>query len=273
MTGLDELRKRVEAAENHFGLMSTQSRKYSERLTRLVSQMEQAHAEQHREIAQLNGRLGQFEQENGLLKAMLMGLLQAIENGSDGVIDHAVRDLEGRIGRLVGAQAAAAPAVEQAFAPAEEQAPAPAAAEAFEAADAEPEAAMTFDVADIGADDVEADDLGADDLVSDLGNEVIEAADADGGLPRPEPETVALDDYPEQSDALTDSANDLLDRVEAAANALLAAGMDTDGDADSELTDEISALLAHAINGEDGDDALMLGADFEPEDAAEQDAA
>jgi hypothetical protein len=218
MAGLDDLRKRVEAAEQHFGLIATQSRKYSERLTSLVAQMEHSHAEQQREIAALNGRLGQYEQENGQLKSMLMGLLQAIENGSDRVIDVAVRDMEGRIDRLIGAQV-----------------PAVAVLAAVEA----PE------------DDVTLEELAdaADALTDDEAFEGEPAALA--RLPLPEPETVALDDVPEQGDSLTDSANDLLDRVEAAANALLAAGLDADtGEEASELTEEISALLESAIHGE-----------------------
>jgi len=233
MAGLDDLRKRVEAAEQHFGLIATQSRKYSERLTSLVSQMEHSHAEQQREIAALNGRLGQYELENGQLKSMLMGLLQAIENGSDRVIDVAVREMEGRIDRLIGAQVPAAAAVE------------------------EPEDEVTLAELAAAADAL-TDDDGFDDEPAELAR-----------LPLPEPETVALDDVPEQGDTLTDSANDLLDRVEAAANALLAAGLDADnGEEASELTEEISALLESAIHGEP-----VMGVAAKDDDAATQGAA
>ncbi|MGF1625934.1 MAG: hypothetical protein ACFCVH_13710 [Alphaproteobacteria bacterium] len=253
MPGLDELRRRVEAAEEHFGLMSTQSRKYSERLTSLVSQMELAHAEQSREIAQLNGRLGQYEQENGQLKSMLMGLLQAIEHGSDRVIDHAVRDLEGRVGRLVGAQAVA-----------EQDAIAIDLSEEFDA-----DGAVGY------ADNDGAVDFAEDGAV-DFADEGFASA-AVGALPRPEPETVALDDVPEERETLTDSASDLLDRVEAAANALLAAGMDADpGEEDAELSSEISALLASAMAGEQADDEdepMLMDAGDADEDQPEQHAA
>jgi hypothetical protein len=253
MAGLDDLRKRVEAAEQHFGLIATQSRKYSERLTSLVSQMEHSHAEQQREIAALNGRLGQYELENGQLKSMLMGLLQAIENGSDRVIDVAVRDMEGRIDRLIGAQV-----------------PAVAALAAVEA----PEDEVTLEeLADA-----------ADALTDAFDDEPAEIARP----PMPEPETVALDDVPEQGDTLTDSANDLLDRVEAAANALLAAGLDADtGEEAGELTEEISALLESAIHGEpvigvaakdeepagEDDEMLAMMAEFDDEPADAEDAA
>ncbi len=279
MPGLDELRKRVEAAEQQFGLFTTQSRKYSERLTQLVSQMEQAHSEQHREIAALNAQLGQYEQENGQLKSMLLGLLQAMEDGDGSLIDKTVRDMESRIGRLIGApsdvaeDAPATDAVSGADAAADVGEPEAAPAEEFDPiAGIAPEDVMIEDDAALAdALDEELIEL-EDDLVevaepvpaaieaTDTGDDVDADGDATegGSAPAvaPEPEMVTLDDAPEDGDGtpddeeLTESAHNLLDRVEAAANALLAAGADDDADPmDQELTDEISALLERAVNG------------------------
>ncbi len=82
---------------------------------------------------------------------------------------------------------------------------------------------------------------------------------------------------PEERETLTDSASDLLDRVEAAANALLAAGMDADpGEEDAELSSEISALLASAMAGEQADDEdepMLMDAGDADEDQPEQHAA
>lgn len=322
MPGLDELRKRVEAAEQQFGLITTQSRKYSDRLTQLVSQMEQAHSEQHKEIAALNARLGQFEQENGQLKAMLLGLLQAMEDGDGSLIDNTVRDMECRIGRLIGVPE---DAVEQSI-PAdvlsEEEVASgldgldgALAEDSDIIADIAPEEVMIEDDADLAVmpDDglIELDDelvevaehaATADEVAADAASEEsVEETDAAAAGPEaseieaseieaseteaseieapeievaetgplqataPEPETVTLDDSPEDGDAnadegeLTASAHNLLDRVEAAANALLAAGADDDADPmEHELTDEISALLERAVNGtsEETDDDM-----------------
>lgn len=264
MPGLDELRQRVEAAEQQFGLITTESRKYSERLTQLVSQMEQAHSEQHTEIAALHARLGQYEQENGQLKTMLMGLLQAVENGDGSSIGHTVRDMESRIGRLIGA-AAALP-------------------DRSEARPETPimESVTLDDEAPIEAVDIEDDMTAFDDelievvAAAPVKDEPLMPAEA------PEPETVALDDAPDgeedqgSDDEIAASAHNLLDRVEAAANALLAAGAEADtDDAENELTDEISALLERAVNGTsedevvEADDALPTAGEAMAEDADE----
>lgn len=251
MAGLDDLRKRVEAAEQHFGLIATQSRKYSERLTALVSQMEQTHGEQQCEIAALNGRLGQFEQENRQLKSMLMGLLQAIESGGDRGIDHAVRDMEGRIGRMIGS-AEAAPIEETGESADVDLAPVPVEAEADGAEDAIP---------DEGTDDED---------VADWGEPVAEEAES---ALSPVPETVALDDEPAEADSLSDSATELLDRVEAAASALLAAGVDGGGDDEDDggISEEIEALLASAIHGEPAIGAPAAGGTADEGAVAEDD--
>lgn len=257
MAGLDDLRKRVEAAEQHFGLIATQSRKYSERLTALVSQMEQTHGEQQCEIAALNGRLGQFEQENRQLKSMLMGLLQAIESGGDRGIDHAVRDLEGRIGRMIGSAEAA---------PIEEA-----------GVDADVDADLGFDLAPVpveaeadGAEDAILDEGTGDEDVADWGEPAAE--ETESMLP-PVPETVALDDGPAEGDSLSDSATELLDRVEAAASALLAAGVDDEGDDEDDggISQEIEALLASAIHGEPAVGAPAAGGTADEDAVAEDD--
>jgi hypothetical protein len=204
MAGLDDLRKRVEAAEQRFGLIASRNHKYSERLTSLVAQMERSHAEQRQEIAALGARIGQLEQENAELRSMLMGLLHAIESGGDAVVDHALRDLEHRVGRLVGTATAAVRAASE--------------------------------IAPAGADE-----------------------DQEVRVRRPpEPETVTIDDVPE-AEMLPGSASELLDRVEAAASALLASGLGGDGDADGGLGEEIEALLESAIHG-----APVIGIDAVP---------
>ena len=313
MPGLDELRKRVEAAEEQFGLITTQSRKYSERLTQLVSQMEQAHSEQHREIAALNAQLGQYEQENGQLKSMLLGLLQAMENGDGSLIDNTVRDMESRIGRLIGAPEGVAETTPETDAAVDDS---------VVAGDGEPQGALVeeFDaIAGIAPEDVMIEDEAAladvlDEELIELEDDLVEVAvsepattkataagadeaafgddvEAEGNVTdvestpakAPEPEMVTLDDAPDDVDGTPDdeelaaSAHNLLDRVEAAANALLAAGADDDADPmEHELTDEISALLERAVNGtsdetEDDTAEVMLAEEAVAESATDTD--
>lgn len=272
MAGLEDLRVRVEAAEEQFGLISTRSKKYSERLTALVSQMEQSHGEQHRELAALNARLGQLEGENAHLKSMLMGLLQAIENGGGDVIDHAVRDLENRIGRLVGPEAAALLNAEEAG------------MDDVEFADGQAEELLLEGAAADEADD--APEVIADETAEGSGPDThgdVEDGDVEEVVMRdseydlemdahetapPTPETVTLDDTADDQVELSVSAHSLLDRVEAAATALLTAGSDADAsDEENELTAEISALLESAVMGvaTDDDDSPAAG---EPDEIA-----
>lgn len=257
MAGLEELRTRVEAAEEHFGLISTRSKKYSERLTALVSQMEQSHGEQHRELAALHARLGQLEGENAHLKSMLMGLLQAIENGGGDVIDHAVRDLEDRIGRLVGPAAATLPTSDEAILDDTEIA-----ADQADGLIIDESSANEADDAQDVIDDEATEDSGPDphDNAEDTGDVILLDSEQDMEMDAheaapPKPETVTLDDTAEDQVELTVSAHSLLDRVEAAATALLTAGGDSDAsDEENELTAEISALLESAVMGVETDD-------------------
>lgn len=102
MSGLNELRQRVEAAESHFGTITAQSETYSARLTGLMSRMEQAHSDRLGEVAALTAKVERAESENRELKGMLLGLLQAIETGDGSGVGHAVRDLERQIDTMVG---------------------------------------------------------------------------------------------------------------------------------------------------------------------------
>ncbi len=109
MSGLEELRTRVEAAEARFGLIHEQNRKYSDRLVEVVTAMERAQAGQNQEIAALNAEIGRYENENETLRGMLMSLLAAIEGGSSLNIHDAMRDMDRRIAAMVG-EGAGAPA-------------------------------------------------------------------------------------------------------------------------------------------------------------------
>ncbi|MEZ5670194.1 MAG: hypothetical protein R3F55_22740 [Alphaproteobacteria bacterium] len=338
MSGLDELRKRVEAAEEQFGLIAAQSRTYSERLTGLVSKMELVHTDQQREIAALNGRLGQYEQENGNLKSMLHSLLHAIEAGSQSVMGQTMRDLEGRVGRLMGDKPAPAAGdaddADVMLAEADEaECDVAAAADNADAADVmlaadaddaelaadsmaddEPEAgeelvadgmddaaaAMAEDedpaaeIADAAdedsaafgedaealdlADEAEEDSLlahGGDVMIEEpagADDETIEFEDDDaaGSPALQSANIVELDDAPDETEAEIEpsSPSDLLQRVEAAANALLAAGLDAEaGGDDEDISDEISALLQDVIDV-DEDELLLMDEAAAGDDAA-----
>ncbi|WP_419901869.1 hypothetical protein [Kiloniella sp.] len=88
MSDLEELRLRVEAAEEHFGLITDQQKGYSQRLIALLNVTEQ----KDQSISKLEG-------ENEQLRTMLYSLLQAIEKGDT---SNTLQDMDTRISVMTG---------------------------------------------------------------------------------------------------------------------------------------------------------------------------
>jgi len=105
MSEINDLRERVEAAEERFGLMDEQQRHYSERLIGLIetieAQLADARGEIEKQIAE-NQRLGQ---ENEELRTMLHSVLRSIEEKT---FTQTLQNLESRVSALVSHAAAAA---------------------------------------------------------------------------------------------------------------------------------------------------------------------
>lgn len=99
MTEINDLRQRVEAAEERFGLMDEQQRHYSARLIGLIetieAQLAAARSEVERQIAE-NQRLSQ---ENEELRGMLHSVLRSIEQKT---FTETLQNLESRVSALVG---------------------------------------------------------------------------------------------------------------------------------------------------------------------------
>lgn len=141
MSEINDLRERVEAAEQRFGLMDEQQRHYSERVIGLIetieAQLADARGEIEKQIAE-NQRLGQ---ENEELRTMLHSVLRSIEEKT---FTQTLQNLESRVSALVdlsGARQAAAQNVAADSAPEPESEPE--IDVVVEAEDSDPETAET----------------------------------------------------------------------------------------------------------------------------------
>ena len=98
MSEINDLRERVEAAEERFGLMDEQQRHYSERVIGLIetieAQLAEARGEIEKQISE-NQRLGQ---ENEELRTMLHSVLRSIEEKT---FTQTLQNLESRVSALV----------------------------------------------------------------------------------------------------------------------------------------------------------------------------
>jgi len=152
MSYIDDLRQRVETAEQSFGLIGEQHGKYSERLIGLMDAIEESQRAKQAEIDRL-------AHENEQVRAMLHAILLAVEEGSRDRLSDAMRLLDARASRLVEPAAAAAVA-----APAEPAARNPVADAVADEPDED--IAVGGPVGEI-ADEVVAAELPADDAVAD----------------------------------------------------------------------------------------------------------
>ena len=197
MTDINNLRERVEAAEQRFGLMDEQQRHYSERVIGLIetieAQLAAARGEIEKQIDE-NRQLGQdlaaarseieqqvdanlrLSQENEELRAMLHSVLRSIEQKTH---MKTLQDLEARVSALVAGAGAPAP---QGGVPASD---APEACEAEAAGEIPSEPEIVVEAADFAA---EAD---GPTLVVEAAEET--AADTEPMLEMSQPDDAAED--------------------------------------------------------------------------------
>ncbi len=124
MSGIEELRQRVQDAEDHFGLAREEQAKYSERLIGLIDTVEgrlrdqqaeidrlQAIAVSHDEaLAKEQAQIGRFERENEHLREMLHSLLRAIESGGRSGVVEIMQTLDQKVSALIAGDDAPAEA-------------------------------------------------------------------------------------------------------------------------------------------------------------------
>ncbi len=101
MSELDQLRQRVEAAEERLGSVLGQGRDYGEQLTEMVNSFEKDYRDQLSRISGYESRLAAVDQENVQLRQMLQHLLAAIEGGSRSGLSETLRSLSHRLGDLI----------------------------------------------------------------------------------------------------------------------------------------------------------------------------
>ncbi len=102
MTDLAELRQRVEAVGARFRGTAEEDRKHNERLSSLLSLVEEGFARSQHEIQRLSEELARANEENQQIHAMLQTLLAKGEDTGARGTGTAMRKLEDRINRLVG---------------------------------------------------------------------------------------------------------------------------------------------------------------------------
>lgn len=102
MSEIQELKQRVEAAEQHFGQVDEQHRKYSERLLDLMKSIEEGHGQWQAEVDQHRREVERVRGENEQLRSMLHSLLQAVDTGSRDRLCDTMRELDSKVSAIVG---------------------------------------------------------------------------------------------------------------------------------------------------------------------------
>ncbi|QEX21241.1 hypothetical protein FRZ61_11640 [Hypericibacter adhaerens] len=102
MSDIEQLRRRVEAAERHFGSIGEQQGKYSARLIHLMDQIEQRAADRESELGRYVGELQALRRDHEQVKAMLQALLGAIETGGGEAIMATLHEMDRKASALVG---------------------------------------------------------------------------------------------------------------------------------------------------------------------------
>jgi hypothetical protein len=102
MSDLEQLRRRVEAAERHFGTMGEQQGKYSARLVHLMDQIEQLAVERESELSRHLSELEHLRRDHEQVKSMLKTLLAAIEAGGGDALMAALHEMDRKASALVG---------------------------------------------------------------------------------------------------------------------------------------------------------------------------
>lgn len=102
MSYIDELRQRVEDAEQKFGLIDEQSKQYSLRRVERMNAIEGRVTEQQAEITRYESHIARLSHENEQLRDMLHALLIAIEGGNQDQLGDTMRDLDAKMSVLVG---------------------------------------------------------------------------------------------------------------------------------------------------------------------------
>ncbi|MFZ5790733.1 MAG: hypothetical protein ACOY3L_08555 [Pseudomonadota bacterium] len=116
MSDIEQLQRRVEAAERRFGMMGEQQGKYSARLIQLMDRIEQRAAERERELDRHIGEMQRLKRDHEQVKTMLHALLAAIEAGGGDALMAALHEMDRKASALVGESPAAEMSAAQAAA-------------------------------------------------------------------------------------------------------------------------------------------------------------
>ncbi|KLN62203.1 hypothetical protein WH96_01365 [Kiloniella spongiae] len=243
MSDLEELRTRVEAAEEHFGLIADQQKGYSQRLIALLNITEQK-----------DQTIGKLEYENEQLRTMLFSLLKSIEKGDT---TNTLQDMDVRI----SAMTSEAVEIEDKSTNADLSLPAPEeeVTNESEASDINEDAAE-LNSSDASESDDESDLDEIEELVADL-----EATDSDDGMTADEDDLSIDDSEGGTDDGATEISMDDAPESEDVPDSLESAADEVSTEDASETLEDIPEV---ALEDEAGDD--LTDDDITGEDGIEE---
>ncbi len=107
MINIDELRQRVEAAEQRFGMIDSSQRRYSERLIGMMNAVEEDLAQKQVQFEENKALISAMSHENQQLRSMLHTLLLAIEAAGNDQTAEIMRQIDGKLAAIVETKAPA----------------------------------------------------------------------------------------------------------------------------------------------------------------------
>lgn len=102
MINIDELRQRVEAAEQRFGLLDSSRRKASERLIGMMNAIEQDQSQKQTQLEESKALISSMAKENQQLRSMLHQLLLAIESSGSDQGAEILRQMDDKLTAMAG---------------------------------------------------------------------------------------------------------------------------------------------------------------------------
>ena len=310
MSDINELRVRVEAAEEQFGLVDDRQRKYGARLLDLMNAVEGGLSKKQSALEQCMAELERITAENEQLRGMLQTLLLAIESNSEDRLDDTMHSLDAMVTALTGSASAAAPAEAETSGAVSEDGSATepeevvatgseavlvedaSEAEAVELETSETEAAGT-EAGELDAGEMEIAEAAIEAPESEAGDEVsLETSEPEAAEPETAEDATPQDDAPEieavaEADPALETAAEDAPEMEAAAEDAALEVSETDAEelqaadtAEAAAQEEAEAVATEADAGEP-DGTELEAAELEttelettePEVALEPDAA
>ncbi len=113
MSYIDDMRQRVELAEQRFGRINDQKRQITQHLLSLMDRIEAGLGERRADFERQAAEIERLTGENEELRGMLHQLLLSLESGDDDTMSDALGALDAKVAALIGAGATPATPIEE----------------------------------------------------------------------------------------------------------------------------------------------------------------